>query len=192
MLNISITTGSTNPNIIWSTNTSVADCGAHTTVVSGSSTNGEVDLCYGTVAAPATSAVAYNPGRLDVFGLGSNDALYHAFWNGNWGPSPGQYEFLGGTFLSTPAAVSSKPGSINVFGVGTDRVCYNKLWDGSSWKPSELDYESLGGILNGPLTAVSRGPGKLDLFGLGNDNACHHKYWNSKAWGPSIQDWDNI
>jgi hypothetical protein len=36
--------------------------------------------------------------RLDVFGLGTDDGMYHKAWNGsNWSPS---WESLGGTFLN--------------------------------------------------------------------------------------------
>ncbi|MCJ1320397.1 hypothetical protein MMC15_005736 [Xylographa vitiligo] len=193
MFNISITTGSTNPSINWSTGTGVADCGAHTQVVSNSSQAGEVDLCYGTVAAPSLSAVAWSSNRLDVFGLGTNDGLYHVAWDGaEWNPTQGNFDYLGGVFLSTPVAISTGPGLLNVFGLGTDSVCYNKLFDGVNWKPSQTDYESLGGVFNSPVTAVSRAPGKIDLFGLGTDSVCYHKYWNGQAWGPSVQGWDNI
>ena len=47
---INLRTGATNPAIAWSTTNAVTDCGQHAVVVSNSSTAGEIDLCYGTVA----------------------------------------------------------------------------------------------------------------------------------------------
>ncbi|HEV7885174.1 MAG TPA: hypothetical protein VGO81_16495 [Solirubrobacteraceae bacterium] len=41
---------------------------------------------------------SWGANRLDVFGLGTDDGMYHKAWNGsNWSPS---WESLGGTFLS--------------------------------------------------------------------------------------------
>jgi len=77
MKNIKITTGSTNPNVAWQIYNRVTDCGQHTDEVSNSSVNGEVDLCYGVSGFPSVSAVSWYYDRLDIFGLGTDDAFYH-------------------------------------------------------------------------------------------------------------------
>ncbi|MER5175760.1 MAG: hypothetical protein ABJB76_00280, partial [Candidatus Nitrosocosmicus sp.] len=46
MSTINIQTGNTHPNIAWTPNNSVTDCGQHTVVVSNSASAGEVDLFY--------------------------------------------------------------------------------------------------------------------------------------------------
>ena len=48
----------------------------------------------------AIAAVAWGPNRLDLFGLGTDDAMYHKAWLGNsWQP---QWEGLGGKFNIPP------------------------------------------------------------------------------------------
>lgn len=84
---IDIQTGSVNPNLVWTPN-SVDDCGQKCVVVSNSATNGEVDLYYGesiAVVLAGCSAVASNrDGRLEVFGIGTDHALWH-----DWQVTPG-------------------------------------------------------------------------------------------------------
>ncbi|GAA1741935.1 hypothetical protein GCM10009809_41820 [Isoptericola hypogeus] len=47
---------------------------------------------------PSGPVVAWGPDRLDVFVLGADSALHHAWWDGSaWRPSPGAFENLGGT-----------------------------------------------------------------------------------------------
>jgi len=135
MKNINIKCGSVTPSISWAINNGVTDCGQHTVVVSNSADSGEVDLCYGTVADATLSAVTWAPGRLDIFGLGTDDQMYHKSWEGNWGPSISGYDALGGKFNSPPCAVAWGPQRLDIFGLGTDNAMYHKWWDGN-WGPS--------------------------------------------------------
>jgi hypothetical protein len=67
------------------------------------------------------AAVAWGPGRLDVFGQGQNQHAYHASYDGGWSG----WEDLGGVFPvgATFAAVAWGPGRLDVFGQGlTGRV----------------------------------------------------------------------
>src|SRR5262249_27597090 len=95
------------------------------------------------------AAVSWAPNRIDVFGLGTDDSLYHQSWNGSvWSG----WEPLGGVFHSAPAAVCWGPNRIDVFGLGTDGSLYHKAWDGA-WRPSPKDYEPRGGVFNIPVVA---------------------------------------
>ncbi|KAI2412264.1 hypothetical protein LOZ41_003929, partial [Ophidiomyces ophidiicola] len=78
----------------------------------------------------ASTAVTWSSGRLDVFGLGSNNALYHKWYQRQWGPSQNDWEYLGGTFSSQPEAVSWGPNRIDIFGLGTNNQMYHKYWNG--------------------------------------------------------------
>jgi Pregnancy-associated plasma protein-A len=51
-------------------------------------------------------AVAWEPGRLDVFVLGTNMGLYHKWFQGSWAPSITDYEAMGGVCTSQPEVVS--------------------------------------------------------------------------------------
>ena len=52
------------------------------------------------VPRPSGPVVASAPGRLDVFAVGMDSAVYHKAWDGNaWQPSVTDYEPLGGTVV---------------------------------------------------------------------------------------------
>jgi hypothetical protein len=135
MKNINIQCGNITPNISWAVNDGVTDCGQHTEVISNSATSGEIDLCYGTVADATLAAVTWSADRLDIFGLGTDDQMYHKSWQGNWGPSLTGFDALGGKFNSPPCAVAWGPQRLDIFGLGTDNSMYHKWWNGS-WGPS--------------------------------------------------------
>jgi hypothetical protein len=185
MKSIGIVAGSTTPALAWIPDNTVQDCGQHTMVISNANPGGEVDLCYGTVAPSSTGIVSWAAGRLDIFGLGTDDQCYQKTWNGSsWEGWTG----LGGVFNSPIAAVSWARNRIDLFGLGRDNQCYHKAWDGTQWGPSATEWEALGGVFDSPLTAISREAGTLDIFGLGTDNQCYHKWWDGTQWGPSKTD----
>ena len=42
---------------------------------------------------------SWAPDRLDIFGLGTDNQMFHKAWDGsNWRPSPTDWEPLGGIF----------------------------------------------------------------------------------------------
>ncbi len=138
------------------------------------------------------TAVSWGPNRIDLFGRGSDGAIYHNYWDGSWH----SFELLGGNFIYGVAASSWGPGRLDVFGVGTDGAIYHNYWDGSwhGWG------ERLGGVFTSTLAAVSSGPNHIDVFGRGTDNAIWHTYWDG-SWhgfdslggtfvsGPTVSSW---
>ncbi len=96
---------------------------------------------------PSGPAVAWGSNRLDAFVIGTNNALYHKWWNGSaWGPSVTGFESLGGVCLSEPEVASWGPNRLDAFVLGTDNALYHKWWNGSAWGPSVTGFESLGGV----------------------------------------------
>jgi hypothetical protein len=85
-----------------------------------------------------TNTIASGPGvcswasgRLDVFVRGTDGALYHKWYDGNWS----DYEQLGANPIAgDPAAVSWGNGRIDAFVRGTDDTLYLKWYDGN-WHP---------------------------------------------------------
>src|ERR1035438_5245772 len=109
-----------------------------------------VRLTGSTLEQEAIAVVAWGPNRLDVFGLGTDYAMYHKAWLGNsWQP---QWEYLGGKFNSPPAVASWAANRLDVFGLGTDNAMYHKAWLGNSWQPQ---WEGLGGKFNSPPAVAS-------------------------------------
>ncbi|MCP3144494.1 hypothetical protein [Pyxidicoccus xibeiensis] len=127
----------------------------------------------GFTSGPAVASWGAN--RLDVFGRGQDNQLWHMAWNGSswigWGA-------LAGQITSDPAAVSWGPNRIDVFARGTDNSMLQQVWTGTSWTGW---YSLGGGFTSGPAVA-SWGANRLDVFGRGQDNQLWHKAWNGSAW----------
>ena len=131
------------------------------------------------ISGPAVCS--WGPGRLDVFGLGTDSAVWHKYWDGTvWH----DWESLGGLLTSDPAAAAWAEGRCDVVARGTDNALWHKYWDGTVWH----DWESLGGQLTSGPGICSWGPGRLDVFALGTDSAVWHKYWDGTVW----HDWESL
>ncbi|WP_396265716.1 hypothetical protein [Halobacillus shinanisalinarum] len=86
-----------------------------------------------------TSSRFLGPNRIDVFARGTDDSLYHKWWNGNqWS----DWESLGGTLTSAPAVSSRRSNQLDVFVRGTNQRLYKKTWNGSQWE----EWEDLGAL----------------------------------------------
>src|SRR5438132_11528840 len=97
----------------------------------------------------STGVASWGPNRLDIFGLGTNNGMYHKAWTGSqWAPSPTNWEYLGGVFISPPSAAAWGVNRLDIFGLGTDSQMYHKAWTGSQWAPSPTGWEPLGGVFN--------------------------------------------
>jgi hypothetical protein len=124
-------------------------------------------------ASPAVAS--WGPNRLDVFGRGGDNALWHDAWNGTaWSG----WESLGGSLTSAPAAVSWGPNRIDVFARGGDNALWHKAWNGSAW----TGWDSRGGSLADAPAVASWGVNRLDVFVRGGDNGLWHMSWNGSAW----------
>ena len=88
----------------------------------------------GGICASEPAAVAWGPNRLDVFVLGTDQAVYHKWWDGaNWGPGLTDYEYMGGICSSPPRVTAWGPNRLDLFVRGTDHALYHKWWDGGNW-----------------------------------------------------------
>lgn len=127
----------------------------------------------GGVLTSAPDVASWGPNRLDVFARGTDNALYHRWWDGSaWRG----WESLGGVLTSDPSAVSWGNGRVDVFARGTDNALYHRFYQGS-WS----SWESLGGSLTSGPDVSSWGNNRLDVFARGTDNALYHRVW-AGAW----------
>src|SRR5699024_11312838 len=78
----------------------------------------------GGVLMSAPAVASWQSNRLDVFARGTDQALYHIWWDGRWS----NWESLGGILTSQPAAVSWRPDRIHVTGRATDNTLYHIRW----------------------------------------------------------------
>ena len=76
---INIRTGAAAPAITWTPVNQVTDCGQHAVVSSNSSSWGEVDIYYSNRLADLQTCVGTRnaDGRLEIFGVGTDNALWH-------------------------------------------------------------------------------------------------------------------
>lgn len=130
----------------------------------------------GGIVLSTPEAVSWGPNRIDLFGVGTDHALWHRWTNGG---SWGGWESLGGALDSRPTAVAWGPDRLDVFALGTDHALWHKWWDGHAWG----GWESLGGSLFSQISAVSWRKNRLDIFAVGGDNALWHKWWDGNGWG---------
>ena len=114
--------------------------------------------------------------RLDVFGRGTDNALYHN--SKNSGGAWVSWDSLGGVLRSAPAATSWGPGRLDVFIRGTDDGLWHRWFSGGAWS----SWESLGGALSSAPAVASWGSNRLDVFLKGTDNALWHKWWDGTRW----------
>ena len=85
----------------------------------------------GGVLTSGPAVCSWAAGRLDIFARGTDNALWHLWYDGGWGT----WEQLGANpIASDPAAVAWGPNRIDVFVRGTDNALYHKWWDGN-WRP---------------------------------------------------------
>ena len=125
------------------------------------------------ISGPGSSSWAAN--RADVFGVGTNGALFTRSWDGNqWM----QWLSLGGVITADPSAASWSANRIDVFVRGTDNALWHIWWDPNGWS----SWEQLGGVLTSGTAADSMGIGRLDVFVRGTDNALWHRWFDSGGW----------
>src|SRR5262245_13368926 len=74
----------------------------------------------GFVSDPA--AVSWGPGRIDVFVRGSDNALWHKWFENQWSG----WESLGGSITSAPDVASWGAGRLDVFARGSDNSMMHK------------------------------------------------------------------
>jgi hypothetical protein len=145
----------------------------------------------GGVLTSSPSVASWAPNRLDVFVRGTDNALWHKWWNNGWSG----WESLGGVLTSAPAAVSWGPNRIDIFVRGTDNALWHKWWN-NGWSA----WEKLGGILTSGPAVCSWASDRIDVFVRGTDSALWHKWWDNgwSHWeslggtltsGPGVSSW---
>lgn len=142
-----------------------------------------VDKSSTCISAPA--AVSWGANRIDVFALGIDNYVYHA-----WGDGSSEWrgwEKLGGPCIHGVAAASRGVNSLDLFSistdtVGTDNHLYYRSWNGSSWSR----WENLGGACISAPTAVAGGENRLDVLVIGTRSSIWQKSWVKEGGGLKV------
>jgi len=123
----------------------------------------------GGVLTSSPAATSPTSGVLDVYGRGTDGALWQREYNNAWSG----WQSLGGRTPSGtgPAACSWGPSRLDVFVQGTDGALWHKSYN-SAWSA----WESLGGKLtSSPAAAAASGGNRIDAFVRGTDGAVWQK-----------------
>ena len=147
--------------------------------------SGELDQDVRLASAPLESiyAVAQGENRIDLFGRGRDDVLWHRVWDGRWrvwrslGTLPGTGV---GSRPSDPVIVARSAGRLDLVVRGTDRVVWHRYYDQgwSDWLRVEGDLE-----LEGNLAIALRGPDQIDVFALRiADLEVMQRHYNGTNW----------
>jgi acylphosphatase len=122
-------------------------------------------------------------GRLEVFGVGGNRAVWH-----NWqekahsGPWSG-WASLGGVVTSDPVTVDNSDGRLELFARGTDNALWHN-WQTAPHAGPWSGWASLGGIITSDPTVVCNSDGRLEAFARGTDGALWHIWQTAPHAGP--------
>jgi hypothetical protein len=122
---------------------------------------------------PGVALLSTNMVRNDIFARGSDNALWHKRWRGEWFN-------LGHSLQSAPYAINWNGGShFDVFFRGGDNQLHKMTGDGTSWQTT-----ALGGCLASTPQVVNPGPGaRMDVVYKGCDGAIWHHWYDGNAWG---------
>jgi hypothetical protein len=133
------------------------------------------ETIIGGVGSYDPGAVSWGPGRLDVFGRGTDSALKHTWWDGvGWA----EWEDLGGGLASSPDAASWAAGRLDVFVQGTDNQIWHKWYEAGTW----YGWDPLGGSLTSAPGSVSWAAQRIDVFARGTNNTLKHKWYDAGTW----------
>jgi Repeat of unknown function (DUF346) len=153
------------------------------TLWNGEASSPPVWANLGGVFTSSPGAIAWAGGRIDLFGLGLDLAMYRKVWDGSaWTVA---WERLGGTFSSAASIVSMEADRIDVFARGEDYTLRHRAFGANG--PLN-DWQNLGGVLASPPVAVSWGANRLDVFAAGPEGALWHRWWDGEIWN----DWESL
>jgi hypothetical protein len=131
----------------------------------------------GGVFTSGPAVASWAPNRLDLFGRGTDKALYTATSTGGSAWSAWR-KLAPNPIDSDPAAVAWGPNRIDVFARGTDKQMYTMSWTGDRW----TGWKSMGGQFTSGPAVSSWGSNRLDVFGRGADKTLYTNTWNGSAW----------
>jgi hypothetical protein len=129
---------------------------------------------------PSAGVNGLNP--LDVFAIGEDGNLYHAwYYEDKWN---GMENRGGGNFVGSPCLVLHGPSNLEVFMIGLDGNLYHTNWIGGNWYgPSNLG----GGNLVGSPSATAPTSSTIEVAATGSDGNFYHFWFADGVWnGPEL------
>ena len=182
MRGISLSTAGSSTSLSWDANDAVTHVGQHCVVVSNSSANGEVDLCYSDhPVAKAQGLAVYNSQLYAVWkGMTADDSVWFSA-SGNGSSWAAQQRIGGiGSRVGPSLAVFNGPLYSAWKGVGSDQALYFSYFDGVNWAPQAL----IGGVASRVGPALTNWNGKLYAAwrGRDSDQAIWYSAYDGSNW----------
>jgi hypothetical protein len=148
----------------------------------------------------ALSVVSWGQNRLDVFAVGTDNNLWHRWYDNNgWANGVGRnavWVNLGAppttepALASPPSVVSWGPNRIDIFAQGNDGNLWQESWLGTVWSGwQNLDTPSPTIGINSPPSAVAFAPDSLAVFVQGTDDTLWYRLYVPK---PQITDTGDV
>jgi len=132
---------------------------------------------------PAVSRNA--DGRLEVFVVGTNHALYHKFQTVAGSNSWSGFASLGGYVIGDPVVGQDADGRLEVFVIGSNHALYHNVETSASNSNSYSGFSLLGGFIVGDPAVARNTDGTLEVFVVGANKQLYHNYEsaaNSITW----------
>jgi len=123
-------------------------------------------------------------GRLEMFGVGTDNALWHIWQTAPHAATWSAWGSLGGVITSEPAVALNTDGRLEVFARGTDNALWH-IWQTAPHAATWSAWGSLGGVITSEPAVAVNTDGRIEVFARGTDNAVWHIYQtapHTQAW----------
>lgn len=141
----------------------------------------ELDIAGAPGITGAVAVASNRDGRLEVFGRGADQALWHA-WHERPGGGWHSWESLGGSWTSDPSVAVNQDGRLEVFVRGTESALWqrNQLWPGGPFGPG---FGALDGVITSGPSTVRLPDGRLQVFARGSNDAIWTRFQEAPGGG---------
>jgi hypothetical protein len=129
-------------------------------------------------------------GRLEMFGVGTDNALWHLSQQNPHAPPWSAWSPLGGALTSEAAVAVNTDGRIEVFARGADNALWH-IWQQNPHAGPWSAWSSLGGVITSAPSVVVNGDGRLEVFARGTDNGLWH-IWQENAHAGPWSAWSSL
>ena len=141
------------------------------------------DNPFGRWLEKSSFVVCNSDGRLEVFGVGGDRAVWHKWQTApHAGPWSG-WASLGGVVTSDPVSVDNSDGRLELFARGTDNALWH-MWQTAPHAGPWSGWSSLGGVITSGPAVVMNSDGRLEACARGLDGALWHIWQTAPHAGP--------
>ncbi|MDQ6866003.1 MAG: Ig-like domain-containing protein, partial [Thermoproteota archaeon] len=131
-------------------------------------------------------------GRLEVFVVGTDHAIYHKFQTSAGSNSWSGFASLGGYLISDPVVGQDADGRLDVFAIGADHAVWHTVETSVSNSNSYSGFFSLGGYILGNPALGKNSDGRLEVFVIGADHALWHIFETAPSSSNSWSGYGNL